>query len=61
MALHIVFNWEKAQPIFAIIAVCIVFYLQTKNIKKHLKILCTIIAGVFAIVISFPAWSKISF
>lgn len=52
---------KKAQPIFAIIAVCIVFYLQTKNIKKHLKILCTIIAGVFAIVISFPAWSKISF
>lgn len=52
---------KKAQPIFAIIAVCMVFYLQTKNIKKHLKILCTIIAGVFAIVISFPAWSKISF
>lgn len=31
---------KKAQPIFAIIAICIVLYSQTKNLKKHLKILC---------------------
>ena len=52
---------KKAQPIFAIIAICIVLYSQTKNLKKHLKILCGIIAGVFAIVVSFPVWKNISF
>lgn len=52
---------KKAQPIFAIIAICIILYSQTKNLKKHLKILCGIIAGVFAIVVSFPVWKNISF
>lgn len=52
---------KKAQPIFAIIAICIVLYSQTKNLKKHLKILCGIIAGLLVVVVSFPLWKNISF
>lgn len=52
---------KKAQPIFAIIAICIVLYSQTKNLKKHLKILCGIFVVVVAIVVSFPLWKNVSF
>lgn len=51
---------KKAQPVFALIAVFMVSYLQSKNIKKHMKAIFGLVLFTVIIYISYPIWSKMS-